>query len=223
MRFNGNLSVPTTYLWWDCDQGFVMAYPIPWLCCLWATVQIIRRSAWGHCPFSPKHQLPGWCLQMLLGYFHIIFFSHDALYFVECTSPSCSQTAPEHDTTNHPCFTVRTVFWASSVFLQIYCLSSWLNSSPESAIFVPMFSCSLPFFYDSSEVMASPLLIIIFSLCKSTGSFGNDLISPLIGSTKSSFKAITIVFPAWHCVGINLYGPEALSLMAINESSISPY
>ena len=34
---------------------------------------------------------------MLLQYTHIIFLPHDAIYFVKCTSPSCSQAAPQHD------------------------------------------------------------------------------------------------------------------------------
>ena len=34
---------------------------------------------------------------MLLQYIHIIFFSHDAIYFVKCTSPSCSKAPPQHD------------------------------------------------------------------------------------------------------------------------------
>ena len=34
---------------------------------------------------------------MLLQYIHIIFLPHDAIYFVKCTSPSCSKAPPQHD------------------------------------------------------------------------------------------------------------------------------
>ena len=34
---------------------------------------------------------------MLLQYIHIIFLPHDAIYFVKCTSPSCSKAPPKHD------------------------------------------------------------------------------------------------------------------------------
>ena len=34
---------------------------------------------------------------MLHQYIHIIFLLHDAIYFVKCTSPSCSKAPPQHD------------------------------------------------------------------------------------------------------------------------------
>ena len=34
---------------------------------------------------------------MLLQYIHVIFLPHDAIYFVKCTSPSCSKAPPQHD------------------------------------------------------------------------------------------------------------------------------
>ncbi|MEQ2190049.1 hypothetical protein GOODEAATRI_031487 [Goodea atripinnis] len=34
---------------------------------------------------------------MWLHYFHVIFVSHDALYFVMCISSSCSKTPTQHD------------------------------------------------------------------------------------------------------------------------------
>ena len=34
---------------------------------------------------------------MLLQYIHIIFLPHDAIYFVKCTSPTCSKASPQHD------------------------------------------------------------------------------------------------------------------------------
>ena len=34
---------------------------------------------------------------MLLQYSHVIFLPHDAMYFVKCTSPSCSKAPPQHD------------------------------------------------------------------------------------------------------------------------------
>ena len=36
---------------------------------------------------------------MLLQYIYIIFLPHDAIYFVKCTSPSCSKATPQHDAT----------------------------------------------------------------------------------------------------------------------------
>ncbi|XP_051549554.1 protein SEC13 homolog isoform X2 [Myxocyprinus asiaticus] len=38
---------------------------------------------------------------MLLQYIHIIFLPHDAIYFVKCTSPSCSKAPPQHDAATH--------------------------------------------------------------------------------------------------------------------------
>ena len=37
---------------------------------------------------------------MLLQCIHIIFLPHDAIYFVKCTSPSCSKAPPQHDAAN---------------------------------------------------------------------------------------------------------------------------
>jgi hypothetical protein len=34
---------------------------------------------------------------MLLQYIHIIFFPHEAICFVKCTSPSCNKAPPQHD------------------------------------------------------------------------------------------------------------------------------
>ena len=34
---------------------------------------------------------------MLLQYIHIIFLPHDAIYFVQCTRPSCSKAPTQHD------------------------------------------------------------------------------------------------------------------------------
>ena len=36
---------------------------------------------------------------MLLQYIHIIYFHHDAIYFVKCTSHFCSKAPPQHDAT----------------------------------------------------------------------------------------------------------------------------
>uniref|UniRef100_A0A8C8H532 26S proteasome non-ATPase regulatory subunit 1 n=1 Tax=Oncorhynchus tshawytscha TaxID=74940 RepID=A0A8C8H532_ONCTS len=36
-------------------------------------------------------------LKILLQYIHIILLPHDAIYFVKCTSPSCSKAHPQHD------------------------------------------------------------------------------------------------------------------------------
>ena len=37
------------------------------------------------------------CLEMLLQYIHIFFLPQDPIYFVKCTSPSCSKAPPQHD------------------------------------------------------------------------------------------------------------------------------
>uniref|UniRef100_A0A4W5RXN2 Pantothenate kinase 1a n=1 Tax=Hucho hucho TaxID=62062 RepID=A0A4W5RXN2_9TELE len=47
---------------------------------------------------------------MLLQYIHITFQPHDAIYFVKCTSPSCSKAPQQHDAAT-PCFTVGMVFF----------------------------------------------------------------------------------------------------------------
>ena len=51
---------------------------------------------WGHCPFG--RPICDCCLEMLLQHIHIIVLSHDSIYFVKCTRPSCSKTPPQHDT-----------------------------------------------------------------------------------------------------------------------------
>ena len=38
---------------------------------------------------------------MLLQYIHVIFLPHHAIYFVKCTSPSCSKAPPQHDAATH--------------------------------------------------------------------------------------------------------------------------
>ena len=58
------------------------------------------------------HLLPSfnWCLDMLLQYIHIIFLPHEAIYFVKCTSPSCSKHT-HNMMLPPPCFTVGMVFF----------------------------------------------------------------------------------------------------------------
>ena len=74
-----------------------------------------------------------WCLEMLLQFSHIIIFRpHDAIYFVKCTSPSCSKATPQYD--------------AATPVLPGWSLwSLWPNRPkdipPKSTIFVPMCSC----------------------------------------------------------------------------------
>jgi hypothetical protein len=51
---------------------------------------------------------------MLLQYIHVIFLSHDAIYFVKCTSPSCSKAAPQHDAAT--LFTAGMVFFGLQAF-----------------------------------------------------------------------------------------------------------
>ena len=60
---------------------------------------------------------------MLLQYIHIIFLPHAAIYFVKCTSPSCSKAPPRHDAAT----LVGMVFFglqASPFFPQFYFVSS---------------------------------------------------------------------------------------------------
>ena len=91
---------------------------------------------------------------MLLQYIHIIFLSHVAIYFVKCTSPSCSKAHPQHDATTPVLHGWDGVLWLASLPLpppnitmiiiakQFYfCLIRPEDISPKSTIFVPMCSC----------------------------------------------------------------------------------
>lgn len=61
-----------------------------WVCCLYTTLELIIQSAEGYCssgnPSVPKPEVPGFCLNMLLQYFHIMSFLYDAIYFVKCSN-----------------------------------------------------------------------------------------------------------------------------------------
>ena len=73
-----------------------MSTPIHWLCCHFATT----LKEWsGSLPIwnTPLWPSFNWCLEMLLQYIHVIFLPHDAIYFMKCTSPSCSKAPPQHD------------------------------------------------------------------------------------------------------------------------------
>lgn len=50
-------------------------------------------------PLVVELQLPGWFLDKMLQYFHIKFFPHFVMYFLKCTSFSCSLLTPQHDPT----------------------------------------------------------------------------------------------------------------------------
>ena len=52
---------------------------------------------------------------MLLQYIHIIFLPHDAIYFVKCTSPSCSKTPPHHDAATPVLHGWDGVLWLASL------------------------------------------------------------------------------------------------------------
>ena len=108
---------------------------------------------------------------MLLQYIHIIFLPHDAIYFVKCTSPSCSKAPPQHDAATHvlhgwdgvlrlaslPLFppNITVVIMAKQLY---FCFISPEDISPKSLIFVPMCSCKLWLFYGGFWAVASSLL-----------------------------------------------------------------
>ena len=52
---------------------------------------------------------------MLLQYIHIIFRPHDAIYFVKCTSPSCSKAPPQHDAATPVLHGWDGVLWLASL------------------------------------------------------------------------------------------------------------
>jgi hypothetical protein len=88
---------------------------------------------------------------MLLQYIHIIFLSHEVLYFV-----TCSKASPQHDAATRVLHGWDGVLQLASLFLfppnitmaimakQLY---FWFirpeDISPKSTIFVPMCSCTL--------------------------------------------------------------------------------
>ena len=96
------------------------------------------------------------CLEMLLQYIHIIFLRHDAIYFVTCTSPSCSKATPQHDAAtpmlhdwdgvlrlaSFPLFppNITMVIMVKQLY---FCFIRPEDISPKSMIFVPMCSCKL--------------------------------------------------------------------------------
>uniref|UniRef100_A0A674EQV5 Calcium channel, voltage-dependent, beta 3a n=1 Tax=Salmo trutta TaxID=8032 RepID=A0A674EQV5_SALTR len=96
---------------------------------------------------SPFHYL-------LLQYIHIILLPHDAIYFVTCTSPSCSKAPPQHDASTPvlhgwdgvlrlpslPLFppNITMVIMAKQF---CFCFIRPEDISPKSKIFVPMCSC----------------------------------------------------------------------------------
>ena len=91
---------------------------------------------------------------MLFQFIHIIFLHHDAIYFVKCTSPSCSKAPPQHDAATPVLHGWDGVLWLASLPLfppnitmvimakQFYfCFIRPDDISPKSTIFVPMCSC----------------------------------------------------------------------------------
>ena len=104
-------------------------------------------------PFATKLELPGWCLEMLLQYIHIIFLPHDAIYFVKCTSTSCSKAPTQHDAATPVLHSWDGILWLASLPLfppnitmvimakQLYfCFIRPEDICPKSTIFVPMCS-----------------------------------------------------------------------------------
>ena len=70
----------------------------------------------GHCPFGrPICDQALTCLEMLLQYIHIIFFPHNAIYFVKCTSPSCNKAPPQHDVATPVLHGLDGVLWLASL------------------------------------------------------------------------------------------------------------
>ena len=98
-------------------------------------------------PFATK-------LEMMLQYIHIIFLPHDAIYFVKCTSPSCSKAPPKHDAATPMLHGWDGILWLASLTLFPPNITMVImakqfhfsfirpeNISPKSTIFVPMCSC----------------------------------------------------------------------------------
>ena len=58
-------------------------------------------TTWGQCPFGRPicdQALTSWMISWDVATIHPHkFSSHDAIYFVKCTSPSCSKAPPQHD------------------------------------------------------------------------------------------------------------------------------
>ena len=52
---------------------------------------------------------------MLLQYIHILFLPDDAIYFVKCSSPSCSKAAAQHDAATPVLHTWDGVLWLASL------------------------------------------------------------------------------------------------------------
>jgi hypothetical protein len=93
---------------------------------------------------------------MLLQYIHIIFLPHEAIYFVKCTSPSCSKAPPQHDAVTPvlhgwdgvlqlaslPLFPPNIMMVIMAKQFDFYFIRPE-DISIKSTIFVPMCSCKL--------------------------------------------------------------------------------
>ena len=91
---------------------------------------------------------------MLLQYIHITFLFHDAIYFVKCTSPSCSKAPPQHDAATSMLHGWDGVLWLANLPLYPPNITMVIMAkqfyfrfirpediSPKSMIFVSMCSC----------------------------------------------------------------------------------
>ena len=97
----------------------------------------------------------GWLNTFLHHCIHITFLPHDAIYFLKCTSPSCSKAHPQHDAAtpvlhgwngvlrlaNLPLFppNLTMVIMAKQFY---FCFIRPEDISPKSTIFVPMWYTS---------------------------------------------------------------------------------
>ena len=112
----------------------------------------------GHCPFGRPicdQALTSWLMCWdVASIIHILLLPHDAIYFVKCTSPSCSKAPPQHDTATPLLQVWDGVFRLSSLARfppnitmvimakQFYfCFIRLEDISPKSTIFVLMCSC----------------------------------------------------------------------------------
>ena len=110
---------------------------------------------------------------MLPQYIHITVLPHYTIYFVKCTSPSCSNASPQHDAATHvlhgwdgvlrlaslPFFppNITMVIMAKQFYC---CFIRPEDISSKSTIFVPMCSCKTVvwLFYGGFGAVASSLL-----------------------------------------------------------------
>ena len=138
-------------LWWPLQYlDFVVISPF---------CHNFGRYAWSHCPFGRPicdQALTSWLMSWDVAsiYPHKNYLPHDAIYFVKCTSPSCSIAPTQHDAATPVLHDWDGVLRVLSLPLsppnitmvimakQFYiCFIRPRDISPKSMIFVRMCSC----------------------------------------------------------------------------------